>query len=362
MTQTQEECLTFLKEAKETLEELKALTGREKQLAQREEQMERSLAAEKKRMADTIQQTVKKRREEIQDDYDKETGRLQDQLKKVRGRREKDKNQRMKERIADDTAALHRENRDLWAQLKALVKKQRLPFYCRSPLYYSLYFPHRLKEYLQFLLFVAVAFVGLPGGVWLIIPEHKIWQLVLIYLADLVVFGGIFIGIGNRTKMLYMESLRQGRKLLDQIQVNEREIRRITAGIRRDRNEALYNLQRFDDEISRLQQELDEVAGQKKEALNTYESVTKTILTDGIERNFQESLEKLQQEYEQAEMDLKIVRQQIKEKRLYVADHYNAHLGKEFMDPGKIGKLCLIVQEGKALTVSEAIEVYRREG
>lgn len=360
MTQKGDECLIFLKEAKETLEELKLLDAQESSLAQKERQLEKNLAAARKRMADAIAQTVKQRREDICANYDRESSRVQEQLKKMRSRREKAKNQGIKERIADETAGLRNENRDLHGQMKALLKKQHVPAYCRSKLYYSLYFPRRAKEYLTFLLFVMIAFLALPGGVYLMVPEHKMWQLFVIYLLDLIVFGGIYIAIGNRTKLLYMETLRQGRSILDEIQGNQREIRRITSSIRRDRNDAFYDLERFDDEISRLQQELDELAAQKKNALNTFETVTKNILTDEIEHNHQVGIDQLDGEHAQTEMELKVVRQQIKEKRLYAADHYGTHLGREFMDPAKIGKLCLIVQNGEALNVSEAIEVYRK--
>lgn len=360
MTQTTDECLVFLKEAKESLEELKLLDAQEASLIQKEETLEKNLSAAKKRMADAVAQTVKKRREEICADYDRESGRTQEQLKKARNRREKAKSQGMKERIADETASLRSENSDLRTQMKTLMKNQHVPGYCRSRLYYSLYFPRRAKEYLTLLLFGLIVFLAVPGGIYLLIPEHKLWQLFVIYVADLVVFGGIYIAVGNRTKLLYMETLRQGRSLLDQIQANQRQIRRITSSIRRDRNDAVYDLERFDDEISRLQQELDELAVQKKNAVNTFETVTKNIITDEIEQNHQGNITQLENDHEQAEMELKVVRQQIKEKRLYAADHYGVHLGREFMDPVKVGKLCVIVQNGQAGNVSEAIEVYRR--
>ncbi len=360
MTQTTEECLTFLKEAKESLEELKLLEEQEHSLTQREKQLEKNLDAGKRRMADAVSQTVKKRREEIHASYDKEANQIQEQLKKIRGRREKAKNQGIKERIDDETAALHSENRSLRMQMKALMKKNHLPVYCRSTLYYSLYFPRHLKEVATFCLFVLIFFLALPGGIYLLIPEPKLWYLFAIYVLDLVVFGGIYIAIGNRTKLLYMETLRQGREIVDQILTNKRQIRRITLAIRRDRNEALYDLERFDDEISRLQQELDDLAAKKKDALNTFESVTKTIITDEIERNHQSSLDQIEQEHAQVEMDLKVVRQRVKERRLDVTDHYGIHLGREFMDPAKVAKLCLIVQNGQASNVSEAIEVYQK--
>jgi hypothetical protein len=359
MAQTTEECLEFLKAAKEALENLQTLQKEEDTLSNREEQLENNLESEKKKMNDTIQQTVKQRRDEIHANYDKELSKVQEQLKKVRARREKAKNQGIKERIADETECFISENKSLMKQLKNLVSQKHLPVICRTKLYYSLYFPRHLKEFFTFLMFVVIFFVAVPWGIYLWIPGRRTFYLALIYVVDLLVFGGIYLYIGNHTKLLYMETLRECRSILDSVHDNKKKIKRTKKEIKRDRNESHYDLGKFDDEISRLQQEQEQVTAQKKEALNTYESVTKNILMDEIENNFKEELDQLEREHEQAQMELKVVQTELKEKNLYVSDHYSAHLGKEFMDPGKVARLCLIVQNGQAGNVSEAIKKYK---
>ena len=183
--------------------------------------------------------------------------------------------------------------------------------------------------------------------------------LVMIYVVDIFLIGGGYIVLGNRTKMLYMETLREGRKFQDQIWENRKKIKKITVSIRRDRNESLYNLEKFDDEISRLQQEMSDVAIKQKDALNAFETVTKNILTDEIEHNYKTKLEQIQEKHRQISEELRQVIQRVKEKRLYATDHYGTYLGKEFMDSQKIVELCNIVREGKATNVSEAIAIYR---
>ncbi len=359
---TAEECLVFLKEAKEELEGTQALASEERVLEEKERQLGRAWETEKKRMNDMVQQTVKQRRNEIHTNYDRELFKVQDQLKKVRAKREKAKNQGVRERIADETAGLISEIRGLKVQFCSLARQRHLPFYCRTNLYYSLYFPRHPKEFLTFLAFVLVMFLAIPGGIYLCIPQRRLWHLGCIYAADLLVAGGVFLHIGNHSKLLYMESLRDCRALLDKMYADRRKIRRVTRAIRKDRNESHYNLGKFDDDISRLQKELQDVAAKKKEALDTYERVTKVILTDEIENNHKDRLEKLRQEHEQARMGLDVVRQELKQKRLRIMDHYGAYLGKDFMDPAKVARLCLIVQEGRASNVSEAIEKYYENG
>lgn len=358
MAQTKEECLAFLSEARDALDELSLLEEQEKGLSQEEARLEEELATEKKLMADRIQKTVKKRREEIRATYEKEMTKAQDQLKKMHNKREKAKNEGVKERIQEETRPLLDEIRELKAQLRALIRQNHVPGYCQSSLYYGLYFPRRVKEYMFLLVYVLIFFLVIPWGAYLLIPERKPLYLAVIYFADILVVGGSYLAIGNRTKLLYMETLREGRKYQDQILDSRKKIKKLTSAIRRDRNESLYNLEKYDDEIARLQQELSDMADKQKDALNTFETVTKNILTDEIEHNHKEKLDQLQEEYQRVSAELRSIMQKVKETRLHVSGSYGTYLGKEFMDSQRIMQLTDIVREGRASNVSEAIAVY----
>ncbi len=361
MAQTTEECLAFLNEAKDALDELSLLRDQEARLEQEEKKLEKTLSSEKKLVLDTIQQTIKNRRTEIDSSYETELGKVQEKLKKERNKREKAKNQCMKDRIAEETSELHEHNRELQSQLKTLFKGSGAPLICRNRFYYSLFMPHFGKEYLTLFGCILLVFLALPFGVYMLIPERKSLYLALIYVVDILVFAGAYILISNKTKMPHLETLKKGRAILDQIYSNNKKIRAITATIQKDRNESQYNLEKYDDEISQLHQELDTVADQKKDALNTFENVTKTILTDEIEHNHKDRLDQLEAEYQQTVAQLKETRQQVKTRTLYVTNHYATYLGKEFLDPVKIVDLSALIRDGKAKNVSEAISLYQNQ-
>lgn len=361
MAQTTEECLAFLSEARDALDELSLLKDQEAQLGQEEKKLEKTLSTEKKLVSDTIQQTVKSRRAEIDSSYETELAKVQEKLKKERNKREKAKNQRMKDRIEEETSELHSQNQELQMQLKTLFKGSGAPVFCRTRLYYSLFMPHFGREYLTLFGGILLAFLVLPFGAYLLIPERKALYLAVIYALDILVFAGAYILISSKTKVPHLDTLKKGRAILDQIYSNHKKIRVITATIRKDRNESQYNLEKYDDEISQLQQELDTVANQKKEALNTFENVTKTILSDEIEHNHKERLDQLEQDYQQTSARLKETQQQLKTRTLYVAEHYGTYLGKEFLDPLKIVDLSALIRDGKAKNVTEAIAQYQNQ-
>ena len=106
----------------------------------------------------------------------------------------------------------------------------------------------------------------------------------------------------------------------------------ITSTIRKDRNEAIYDLEKFDDEIARLQQELNDVSAKKKDALHTFETVTKNILQDEIEHTYRERLDGLKSQFEEVQSQLHDTAARVKEGRLKVAEQYGSHLGREFLD------------------------------
>lgn len=350
---------TFLNDAKAAVNELKELIKQEEQVRQQERCLEKELDGEKKAVADAISLTVKKRREEISDSYDKEIGKIQEKLKKVIGKREKAKSQGVRERIKEETEELYSYNRELNVRMKTLFQQERVPGICRRGLYYALYFPRGIKEF--FILFVVFlcCFLVVPYGIYSIIPEKRTFYLVVIYFFTIFVFGGIYTVIGNTTRGRHLEALKEGRLIRNLIRSNHKKIKVITSMIKKDKNETIYNLEKYDDEIAQLDQDLAETVKKKQDALNTFENVKKTIISDEIMGNSQEKIDKLREEHDQATKQLRQIEARVKEKKIYITDTYESYVGREFLNEERLEQLRRIIESGKADNISEAIDVYR---
>ena len=310
-------------------------------------------------MADTIARTVKARGEEIARSYDAEIGKTEDQLKKVKAKREKARNQGVKGRIAEDTQSLSKENEELKGRIRTLFRANHVPGYCAGGLYYSLYFTRGLKEMGILLLALLIFFLAVPCGIYFAVPERKTWYLILIYLADILIFGGVYVKIGNSTKMKHMDALREGRSIRNRIQANKKQMKAIARTIRRDKNDAVYNLEKFDDEIAQLDQDLLQTNKKKKEALAAFDTVTKTILSDEIMESNKPEIDRLQGELAKAVEELKAVRTELKEKTLYTAENFEAYTGKEFMTMERLEALEGFIRAGEARNISEAVTVFK---
>lgn len=362
MAQTITDFKSFLEDAKEAVLELNDFSKKEDQLRQEVAKLEKSLAAEKKAVNDNINSTVKKRRDAIQSSYDAEIGKLQDKLKKTKARREKAKNQGMKERIKEETMELHEHNRELKVRMKTLFQSDRVPFICNTNFYYAMYFPRGVKEVFSLLLTFGICFGLIPYGVYLLLPEKKTLYLAMIYGAAVLIFGGIYILVGNLTKDRHLNALKEGRAIRSLIASNNKKIAVITSSIKKDRNEKVYDLEKYDDDIAQLNQDLEETTQKKKDALNTFENVTKTIITDEIMGNSRTKLDALAASQQEAEDRLRYTETIIKEKKIYITDTYESYLGKEFLVPEKLEELKKIMENGTAVNLSEAIEEYRNRG
>ena len=166
MAQAITDVKTFLEDARQAVVELAEFEKQEETLAQEEKKRLRVLETERKAVADAVNSTVKKRRDEIEKSYDDELGKLQDKLKRTRTRREKAKNQGIKERIKEETQELHAHNRELAVRMRTLFQSDRVPFVCKSPLYYALYFPRGFKEFLTVLITFAICFLLIPCSIY----------------------------------------------------------------------------------------------------------------------------------------------------------------------------------------------------
>lgn len=359
MAQSITDYTAFFSGAKQAVEELDQLTEKQDMLKNREKRLEAALKAKKKSLTDTIAETVKKRQAEVEKSYNEETAKAQDRLKKVKAKREKARNQGVKERIGEETEGLIREGADLRKRLKTLLRANHVPGFCGSPFYYALYFTRGFKEFLTLLVTVLFCFLAVPCGVYFLLPDRKTWYLFAIYVAAVFLFGGLYVVIGNLTKARHLDVLKEGRLLRNEMRANKKQIRAVSRAIRKDKDEAQYDLQKFDDEISQLDQELRQIERRKKEALTTFETVTKTIISDEITANFKADIDQTEFELANTLAELTAARNASKEKTLFVADNYSTYVGKEFMTIERLSALEEIIASGQAANITEALSVYR---
>ena len=135
-----------------------------------------------------------------------------------------------------------------------------------------------------------------------ILPEQKALYLVIIYVLTVLVFGALYFVIGSKTKDKHLSTMKEVRQIRDNMSKNKAK-RKDREKNQRDKDESVYSLDRYDEEINKLQDDIDIVANRKKEAIATFDNNTKAIITKEIRGRHEEQL-----------LDLKTKLKQLSEK------------------------------------------------
>ncbi len=361
MAKTITDNAAFLREAKEALVNYKETAAREEELVLQEKQQAKTLAAEKKAVEDNVSATVKKRRSELNAKYDTEISRLQDSVKKLRSQREKAKQKSMKERIDAQNAPFREENREMNSKIRGIFRQDRVPSFCNSTLFYALYYPRSAKEILILLVTFAVCCVLIPCGLYALLPQKRSLWLILIYIAVIVIFGGIYIIVGNITKDAHREALLEARQIRRSMEKNRKRMRENAKAIRSETSEEHYDLSEFDGKIREKEEERTSLESQKSEALAAFERETAPAIEAEIREGSRERLEALTAEYNETTAGLRQEQANLKEASLRLSDDYESYIGKDFMREDRLDALLALLESGQAASITEAKELYQSE-
>lgn len=349
---------SFLEEARVAVLEADSLEKEENNLLLEKKSLAKVIETEKRALATQISQTIKKRYKEVTQVYDSEIAVLQEKLNQAKGERKKDKSIKVKGRIQDETAELKKKNKDIKYQIREEFRKEKVPAFCNTGMYYSLFLPSHILDYFKLLFCFVLCYAIVPFGIYFSISNRRRLYLIGIYLACVIVFGGLYILVGNLTKLRYLETLKLGRSLRKDIRNNKRKIKLITKGIYNDRDDRQYALENHDEQIQAFELQLKQAVEQRKATTDQFEKVTKKNIAQELEDMVRPNIEKLEIEYAQVDTLLQTTSYNRKEKVLDIANRYEGYLGRDFLNANKIETLQQIMSENQIASISEAIEIY----
>jgi hypothetical protein len=349
-----------LNEIKDCLLELYGYQSSNASLLLEEETLEKSIAGLEQSMKEEIQKTTKKRRQEVENTFNQQEEKLEQRIKRMKEKREKSKSIKVSERIDNETASLRTENEQLKLEARAIFKKNRIPRFCNSKLYYSLYSPDCFTDYLVIFSVLLITLLLIPCGIYfLLLQKDNILLLILTYIITVILFGGCYVLLGSRTKERHTQEIQKVKGIRRQLRLNRRKMAAIRSNIHKDRDESSYGLQDFDAELAKLEQEAAATAAQKKEALFTFDNSTGQIIAAEIGENYRPKLTEQRTEYDKTRVQVNKAEEKIKALTLKLASEYEPILGKEYMTVKRADSLIQIIEAGNAANISEAIAFHR---
>lgn len=346
---------------KEHVMELNGYLERNAELLKEETRLGKMLASKEKELSDEIEATLKKRKNAITSSYEGQLSTLGTRRKKVKAKKEKEKGVKVSERIAEETAELRDANKSLLIDIKANLKKNKTPMFCNTALFYSLFMPKTMTELLVMAVGVLLVFFALPLGVYqfLLAERFGFLALAVVYVIDIVLFGGLYLLVNNTVKEKHLDTLRENRTLRQQYFQNNRKIRQIQKEIERDTDESTYGLEQYDDELKEIEDEIKRIAEEEKEELTKFENVTSVELTADIKGRYQEELTALRDKSKEVDEEQKRVEEKVKEFTLMLSKQYETYLGKDMLTVPKLDRLIKRIETGEAANIGEALNLER---
>ena len=323
---------------------------------------QKELDIQKKYVTDKINGTTKDRRAELKRQHDDQVDAAAKDLKEAERKRKEAKTEAVNERMKNETADLVAQNEGFKQANADLFKANGVPKFCNTEFYYSLFAPKTGKNFIIFIITVIVALGLIPNIICLLIKSDQLILKILVYMAIVIFFAAIYFVIFATTrgkgKGVVIE---QGRANMDQIEKNEKEIKKIQKGIRTDKDESVYGLEGFDEEITNYQNVLEARVADRDTALKVFDEETAVAIKDEIEKENLPMIEQMEAEVAELQADLEEQKQGVVSLEEEINSSYGAFLGKKNMNAERIDKMISVMKEGKAETIMQALDVVNGE-
>ncbi len=327
-----------------------------------EQKMEQDLHAKEVQINEEINIVVSRREREVAATYDEQIERQKSKIKKVSEKKEKNKNQKVKERIASETAMLREDNKKLSDEISQIFRQGKVSRIFNNRFCFAVLSPKGISDFMIDLLVVLLSFVIIPKFLYFMMgPKNQVLFYVVLYLVILLIVGASYYIIYYGTKLKNPEVIEKTKGLRYQMRVNQREINKIKRKITKDKDESIYNLAGYDKEIRKIEDKIQDITKEKNEALATLHNTTSNILANEIRAKYQMEVSDLHETYKKQQEVTREIEKQIQESTSVIANSYQAYLGKEFMNVAAVERLIEIMNHSDFRVVSEAVQVYREE-
>lgn len=320
--------------------------------------LEKNIEASEKTVKDEVESTIKARREAVELGFDKEIENDQEKLKKIQADRDKAKTKGVKERIAVETSSLREDNKGMKAEIKAAFKNNKIPGFCNTRLFLALFMTKGFKDILSCFISFLIIFLAVPAAIYYGIPNMPAWSLIAIYTVLSFLVITIYKVVTDHVKIHHLETIQELIKTKEKITQNNKKMKKIARAIKKDKNEEMYGLGRYDEKINMIVNDIEKFEAKKALALEDFNNSVKPNIIAEIEGKDKDRIKALKADFEKKTAMLTEMENKVKEQRVYIASNYEAYIGKEFATTERLEALSEIMNTGGADTIGQAITVF----
>ena len=347
----------YLEEALQLIDSLGADETALKSDTDKADTLNKEFAALKKNIEKEKERTVTTRRDDVERSFDKQIKEKDSELSDAEKKRSKAREEGVNNRVTLQTAGLKGEIANLKANLSHYCELNKLPWICKTKLFYGLYYPSGLGDWIRLiiimLLFAAAMVAAFMYG------ELPTFIVTLVIVLVIVV---LFVGTGARIKGKYAEQLSHCREIITNIRNNEQGVKNVTRNILDDESDAAYDLSQFDADISARKKELEQLMSDKLSALTRFDAETRQQLISEIDANYGERLKTAEDAYNEAMRQAEATRQKVSEVKNRLNSEFVQYIGSKNMTHEAVSRMIELIAGGEAVSVSDAAAKLNETG
>lgn len=320
---------------------------------------QKELEIQKKRVEEKINSSIKKSRAELDKEYDGQIASAEKVIKEAEIKKKNAKAAAICQRMKDENSTLVDENKVLEAEIAANFKEAKVPAICRNRFYYSLFQPANKMD----IIVCAIAVLVCAGVIPFIVTRFvsTAFLAVLVWIIIVIFFAAVYFGILSFTKKgARQDELIKARPHIQQIAANKSSIKKRNKNIKADPDESRYNLEEYDYQISIAKEDYNDIKNQKEAAVKNFEEIESADIRTRMEAEYASTIEDIERTIKFATDEFTAKSEDLHEAEQIVAE-YKSHLGEKNIKLDKLDELIAIINEGRASTISGAIEEQKNK-
>ena len=352
----------MLYEIKDDLVRNNELKSRSDSLTEEERRLSKRLDTLKKNLASEINGTVSKRRGEIEATFTAQLNNNRTRLKKAQTRRTNAKNSRVSKRIEDETESYREEIRKHKEDIRSVFSLNEIPAILNNSYCFAVFMPSSMGDF-GIIFLTVLGILLLPVIIYnFLLPDAlaKPWFMVLLYLLIIAIFSGAFYLIKKNVYAVKKRELKEASRSRNKIADLKRKIARKEKRIKNDADESGYELEAFDSEIGDIQQQIDRIVEEKKNALTVFENQTKKDIASDINARLAPEIEESDSKLQGIRSEKHQIDSELNELTVKISKNYESYLGKEVLSLNVIESMIEIMNDGNAEVIADALEYYKK--
>ncbi len=347
----------YLEEALQLIDSLNADEAELRSGTDKAEALNKEFATLKRNIEKEKERTVSSRRDDVERSFDKQIKAKDAEISDTEKERSKAREEGVSDRVTAQTAGLKGEIANLKASLSHYCELNKLPWICKTRLFYGLYYPSGLGDWLRLIILTALLAAALIAA--FLYRDTTIFIVVLVVVMAIVV---LFVATGSRIKSKYAEQLSHCREIIANIRKDEQSVRNVTRNIVNDESDAAYDLGRFDTAISTKKQELEQLMNDKFSALTRFDAETKGQLISEIDSNYSDRLKAAEDAHNEAVQQIEAMKQKVSDAKNRLNSEFVQYIGSKNMTHEAVSRMIELIAGGEAISVSDAAAKLQEKG